>query len=288
MPAPSSSTCCWRSLCWASFFAYGGIGADVPQRARIVGLAVLCLMLHFFVLRDPIAARFGGIAGPALVLGLWVAGRVSRSRNVLSRAAVLLTAALAVWATATLANWPRHLEADLASPGRIRQNLRLMAASPPPMGDALPSASLAGLVSYLRECTTPEDRVYVSWFVPELYYYAQRGFAAGMAVTFGSHWSEPRYQQRMVEKVASESVPVVILQMSSYNEFWNLYPAFDRHLQAHYRVAGETDFGNRDVGPTGYRVLVRSDRMPAGVHPASSMPCFRQDPRGPVAERTPD
>jgi hypothetical protein len=150
-----------------------------------------------------------------------------------------------------------------------------MAASPPRMGDTLPSASLAGLVGYLRECTTPGDRVYASWFVPELYYYAQRGFAAGMAVTFGGHWSEPRYQERMVETFGSQSVPVVILQMSSYNEFRNLYPAFDRHLQAHYRVAGETDFGNRAVGPAGYRVLVRTDRQPTGTDPESSMPCFR-------------
>ncbi len=237
----------------AIVLVHGVPGADVQQRARIVSLAVLCLMLHVFVLRDPIEARFGGIAGPALVLGLWVGGRAWRSRNPLGRAAVLLTAALAVWATATLANWPRHLEADLASPGRIRQNLRLMAASPPPMGDTLPSASLAGLVSYLRECTTPADRVYTSWFVPELYYYAQRGFAAGMAVTFGGHWSEPRYQQRMVEKAASEPVPIVILQMSAYNEFRNLYPAFDQVPAGSLSRRGRDRFRESGSG---------SDRLP--------------------------
>ena len=51
--------------------------------------------------------------------------------------------------------------------------------------------------------------------------------------------------------------------------------ALDRYLQAHYRVAAETDFGNSDVGPHGYRVLVRNDRDPLRTHPASSMPCFR-------------
>ena len=65
--------------------------------------------------------------------------------------------------------------------------LRAMSASPPDTG--LAPGRLAEMATYVRACTKPDDRVFTSWYVPELYYFAQRGFAGGMAVTFNARSS---------------------------------------------------------------------------------------------------
>jgi len=48
----------------------------------------------------------------------------------------------------------------------------------------------------------------------------------------------------------------------------------DAYVREHYRLAGETGFGDQAAGPLAYRVFVRADRAPAGTHEPSSMPCF--------------
>jgi hypothetical protein len=246
---------------------------DRHEYARVAALIVMCMLLDRFILRDPVGARVGGMAGPVIVMGVWLATRAWRA-GALAGAAVVVSLALTVWAVSVTADWDTHLRSDRASLERVKGHLRAVAQSPPTT-DTMPYRKLTGLIGYLRDCTTRNDRVYASWFVPDLYFYAQRGFAGGMVVTFGGHWSEPRYQQRIVDAFAAQSVPVVIIDANNYSDFQAFYPEVDRYLQAHYRVAGETDFDNPDVGPRGYRVLVRNDREPLRSHPASAMPCFR-------------
>ncbi len=243
-----------------------------PHSARILSLAVMCLTLNVFILRDPVSARIGGLAGPAAVMAAWVAARAWRSRNGLARAVVMAAAAVAVWAVSVAADWQNELRSGRMSWERARSHFRAVAT---PAGETMPYGPWLGMVTYLRECTNPRDRVYASWFVPELYFYAQRGFAAGVSVTFGGHWSEPRFQQRMMEILAAQSVPVVLLHVPSYEDFQKTYPAFDRYLQTRYDVAGDTHFGDSDAGPGGYRVLTDRNRVASGIHSATSMPCFR-------------
>jgi hypothetical protein len=247
---------------------------DRQELARICSLAAMCLALDVFILRDPVDARVGGIAGPAAVMGAWLVVRAWRTGLVLLRVPALLLVCVTVWSVSATADWHIHLRGDNLRLAHVRRNLRTMGSTPPRL-NTMPNEKLSGLVAYVRECTTPADRVYASWFLPELYFYAQRGFAAGMVVTFGGHWSEPRYESRMLQTFAAQSVPIVIINTHLYSEFRDYYRAFDRHLQLHYRIAGETDFEHRDVGPRGYRVLVRKDRAPTGSHAPSALPCFR-------------
>jgi hypothetical protein len=245
--------------------------------ARVLSLAAMCLVLDLLILRDPISARVGGMAAPATVMAAWLGWRAWRTRRTLARGLVFVLLGLTIWSIGLTADWSMHLRADRLTVARLQENLRAMAHSPPAL-DTMSYVGLHGLVTYVRECTSPYDRVYASWFVPELYFYAQRAFAAGLVVTFGGHWSEPRYEERIVSRFAEQSVPIVIIDTRSYHVFTAFYPTFDRYLQAHYDVAGETDFGNSDVGPTAYRVLVRNDRLPLRTHDASGMPCFNQRP----------
>jgi hypothetical protein len=95
-----------------------------------------------------------------------------------------------------------------------------------------------------------------------------------MVVTFGGHWSEPRFQERAVRAFAAQQVPIVLLDNARYPEFQQSYPSLDEYLAAHYRDAGASNFGDAAVPPDAYRVLVSRDRAPVRVDPAWGLPCF--------------
>ena len=246
-----------------------GSRADV---ARITSLIITCLLLNVFILRDPVDARVGGMAGPAAILSAWMGRRAWDVRNAFVRYAFALVAMMTVlvtlWSLSVTTEWEKRLTAETLSPARVRELASTFASRPNP--GAFPNKRLIGMVNYLRECTSPRDRVFAAWFVPELYFFAQRGFVGSVA-TFDGHWSEPRFQQRIINSFVSHSVPVVIIETEHYDDFIAEYSLLARYLGDHYRVGGATDFSN----PGGnYTLLVDKNRMPVRIHPASGMPCF--------------
>jgi hypothetical protein len=169
------------------------------------------------------------------------------------------------------AEWNRRLMFDESVFGRVRRLMTVMAATPP-LITTIPDAHLRGLVAYLRECTSPADRVFAPSFHPELYFFAQRGFAGGVVATFGGHWSEPRFERRMIDALSSQSVPLVIFDSGETQSFAASYPALDRYLREHYVKAGESTFDASDAHP--YQVFAHRDRPPVRLHSRSSLPCF--------------
>ena len=55
----------------------------------------------------------------------------------------------------------------------------------PPRLDHVQKGEQLGIIRYLRECTARSDRVLIGWFAPDLYFFAQRGFAGGAVAFFG-------------------------------------------------------------------------------------------------------
>ena len=206
---------------------------ETAERARVLSAAAVAVTVAVFILRDPIVARIGGAAGPVGVVGAWLWSRLHKSW--LSRAA-----AAAIMVTTFVAT---GLDVDAS---RLRRVIEQASMSPPSPALVLERGE-AVLVEYLRRCTQPADRVFATWFVPQLYFFSGRGFAGGMVVTFGGHWSEPDRQHRIVAKLKTEPVPVVIFQDDGA-EFRATYPIVDDYLRANYRSAGSID---------AYRVLAR-------------------------------
>jgi len=239
------------------------------ERARIAALLTFCLALNIFILRDPVSARIGGMAAPAAVLFAWIAGRLmSRWAG---RLALLLLMAGAIASLSGAAEWERRLRFEESVVGRVRRIVTVMAATPP-LITTLPNPYLWDLVAYLRECTVPADRVFVPAFVPELYFFAQRGFAGGVVATFGGHWSEPRFERRAVDALSSQSVPLIIFESGDMQAFATTYPALDRYVREHYVKAGETTFEGPDA--RSYDVFASRDRRQVRIHDRLSLPCF--------------
>jgi hypothetical protein len=259
------------------------------ERARVGALLTLCLALNIFILRDPIGARIGGMAGPVAVLGAWIAGQLTRAQPLrrggeptrwsaaarvrpwAGRVAVVLLLACVMASLSGVAEWNRRLMFDESVVSRVRRLVTVMAATPPQI-TTNPNANLWGLVAYLRECTGPADRVFAASFLPELYFFAQRGFAGGVVATFGAHWSEPRFERRMVDALSSQSVPIIVVEPGDLQSFAATYPAIDQYLRQHYAKAGESTSDAPDARP--YQVYARRDRAPVGIHARSMLPCF--------------
>jgi hypothetical protein len=249
-------------------------GADdrMVDRGRVLSAVSMALLAVVLVLREPIIARIGGVIGPPAVLGAWMWNRVAQVPRATSRGWRLFRAVVAVCVLVTCmvaTEWR-------SSVSLIRRNGNLFtrlatAAAIPPSTLLLPKPRLTGLVEYLRRCTGPDDRVFAAWFVPELYFFTGRAFAGGMVETFGDHWSEPDHQRRIVQKMKTESVPLVLVREGD-ESFARGYPIVSEYLRAHYQPAGSSAFGGVDGG--NYTVLARTDRAMTGTDAATSMPCF--------------
>ena len=246
------------------------------ELASIASVIALSVALNAFILRDPVSARFGGMAAPTAILAAWTVHRVLRMRpsiaSRLLKAAMVVGLAATVWSTSLSAEWPVRMPPEVFRPRHMLAVARGLRESPPLL-DRLQKGEQLGIVRYLRECTGRTDRVLIGWFAPDIYFFAQRGFAAGAVAFFGQHWSEPRFQARSVQLFASQSVPVVILRVGD-KEFPQGYPLLMQYLEDHYQNVGATNFDDAQNGGGRYSLLVRRDRRADRVHPVTGLPCF--------------
>ena len=251
------------------------------EAARGFSLVTLCVLIDVFILREPFAARIGAVAPPLVILGTWVVGqlvlvpvepaRASEARLGWSVAHVLLVAFVGF---GTLAVWSDKLSTMGVTPVPWREKLQRLAASPPSVA-LLPSGRLSGLVRYARECTGPGDRLMTTWFVPQLFTFASRGFAGGMVSFFGGHWSDTVFQQRVVNRLEEQSVPLVFIEKDTYGDFRRDFTLVDDYLNTNYQVAGESSFGDPYAAEDGYRVLSRNGVSPDRTYESWQLPCFQ-------------
>jgi hypothetical protein len=239
--------------------------------AQFAGLVTLCVCLNVFILRDPISARLGGMAAPVAILSAWIAQRLWQGRR-MGRVAVCVVLVLTIWSISASPEFRGRITSRIVHPLWVAQSIAIWKASPLPF-DAIPNQAIKGLTRYLRECTAPTDRLFTTWFVPDLYFYAQRGFAGRIVALFGRHWSEERFQRRSVEALSSQSVPIVITRRG--DRFQEDYPLVAAYVSDRYSLAGASDFGDVEIGTGGYSVWVRKDRRATDTYAATSFPCFR-------------
>jgi hypothetical protein len=249
----------------AVILSRGDAAGNRLERAQLWAAAVMTLLVAAVILREPIAARLGGAIGPAAVLAAWMWRRQERFRFARAIAAILVLVALA-----RATEWRATFSRFQHNVGRMGVLLADATATPPPVS-ALGAGNLAGLIGYVRRCTQPDDRLFAAWFAPELYFLSGRGFAGGLVATFGGHWSEPHYQRRIVERMASERVPLLLFREGD-ESFARQYPIVDAYVRASYQSAGSSTFG-AGSGQR-YVVFAQTGGRATGRDPLTSLPCF--------------
>jgi hypothetical protein len=252
------------------------VASCVATRSRIelpllLAAATLCLSANVVILRDPLEARVGDVAAPAVPLAAWITACILRRHAFVPSVAtrmlqIVIGAGLAMTCTAVgvFAAPALRLDVDWAQVQRLAQS--------PPSTALMPAGRTLGLVEYVRACTRPTDRLLATWFAPDVYYFSERGFAGGMVVFFGGHWSSPADQRTTVARLRREPVPIAVAEMRSYPEFQRDFPLIDRYLQSAYDVAAQSSLDD----PEGeYRIFVRKGAVQTGVSPRDGLPCFR-------------
>ena len=283
----------WLRPSWG--FGGGQMAAPVVVAAAVLGVAT-----NQGFLRDPLDVRLADASAVTLILTAWLVGRVRPTllvraaeltdrrrapwaRSVVAATAILI-AAMAAGATllsaAELGSLHRALEKTGVVEGPrvmaqgVRRTISDFTAQPPikgwlTSGDEL--RELKELTEYVRECTKPDDRLLLTWFAPEVYFYAERPFAAGLAFFYPGFFSSPAEEAVALARLKAQAVPIVITDVASYEQsFVHDHPLLAAHLAEQYAVAGEVT-----AAEGRYRVLTDRRAAPVRVSSQWSLPCFQ-------------
>ena len=263
---------------------------DDSELPKIVSAALLALTANAFILRAPLAARFGDVSAPIAVLAawfisVWVGNRtVARGGNrprwsLAARAGVVVAALGMSWISiVTVSNVQSRftrsalLRGPITLAHRTLEIVRTFGESPPSL-QLLPNGRHGPLVSYVRECTRPTDRILVDWFAPELPFLTGRGFAGGMLLFLRDHWSSSDNVELILERLHQQPVPVVFLRAGD-TLLRGRFPAVWQYLQRNYRVAVRESHPS-DERAEAYLILVDQRRAAVGVSSIKGLPCFR-------------
>jgi hypothetical protein len=241
--------------------------------ARIAGYVVLAEIAAQFILRDPVLARIGGVM-PLIVVGAgFLVHEAARSLRAagssqgayLARAGALMAGALVTAVLTAASIWSQIWIPPLDNLNFARRLSQL--AQVPPNVDLMPKGAREPLATYIRACTTAADRFFVPWFAADLYFFSGRGFAAGLPVVFGTHWSAPHYQQRSLAMFERQSVPIVL---TTDDDFGPSIPLLAKYVKTHYDVARQTA-----IGPSPeVKIWVKRGLPVTRLYGPLALPCF--------------
>ena len=266
-------------------FYRGDTATPVPwnrSASKIIVVAVLALLIDRAFLRGNLDSRLADVSEVAGVLVAWVAAvattRASRPARIAAGVVALLVfvaASLSIQALEQvsaqvaqtgLSTGPRTLRARAAA---IHQAL---GAAPPVDAWPADAPGMERLARYVNACTTPDDRVLALGYVPELFFMAQRRFAAGAV------WIQPNFfdtaadQRLMIGRIARYRVPIVVTvpEPEYTTEYVTSFPLLTEFLGREYVEAGTPDFGRGFR----FRVLTRRDLPPTRRYELDRLPCF--------------
>ncbi|HZM59039.1 MAG TPA: hypothetical protein VFB85_04565, partial [Vicinamibacterales bacterium] len=247
---------------------------------KLVVLISLGALFSYVFLRGSLESRIADVSVPVAVLGAWLTvvhaspslgGLLIRVPLVVL---VVILTTLSIDAEARVVTELRRtgfLVSPEAIVGRTALVWQRLSASPP-----LPDASPEGepifpLARYVKRCTADTDRVLAVMFMPELYFYAQRGFAGGLVTVQPGFVATSGEQQLAIARIERQSVPLVITEgEAGYAVYKREFPSLTAFIDEHYQEAGTISMRTGDV-----RVLTRRDRSASVTDSASGLPCFR-------------
>ena len=252
---------------------------DAPHVAFGLALVAMALVVNVFFLRANLQARFGDGSVPIALVGAWLAGGASpltsRMSRGVARAVPIVMLALVFAAFFGINSMAHELETGGLTVSleqtrfrfqQVTQTLRALPAADPHITEGPLAAS-----RYLSLCTMPNDRVLMGIYADEIPYFASRRIAAGQGY-FGLGFLRSETDQRLaLERLARQSVPVVITAFDYDREIAMNYPLVARYISARYREAGVIT----TAGQPYLRVFVDIMRAPTSTDPVTGFPCFR-------------
>jgi hypothetical protein len=274
----------WFYLVWALplmaavVLAVGWRAVAPSLRVLITAAIVTQVAMNVLMLRDPLDTRIRDVLVPSVVLLSFLARRAWRASGAWpARAArrLLVSGALValVVVSAAVGEAGERLERTGAGAGvegvrvRLRELRRVV----------LPASRRTGrlgdyqpIVDYLDRCTTPSSRILGLTFAPEVFFYSGRAFAGGQVTLTPGYFVTEADADLMLDRLAGEDVPLVILDSDSREEVALDYPRVMGYVHDRYREVGSLPLR----GDTRLILLAETSRTPAGRFGSSELPCF--------------
>ena len=263
-------------------------------REKLAMVAVLGAALDAGFLRSPLEARLADPSVPLVILAAWLLGTLPRllfsdaslqpswlrARVPLRVASALIVVSITVlFVVLVKGDLYRRLDkasmterfgkaferADAISKQlQLDWDLGLWAARPE-------RPDLITLSLYINACTTPNDRVLVQSYLPQVLAIARRAFAGGHADLRPGFFEFEEAQRLTVERLRRQSVPMILLDTDdSLRSFYRSFPIITAYIDQEYRQAGMHTFDER----FGLTLYVRKDRTPTGTYEPLGWPCF--------------
>jgi hypothetical protein len=259
------------------------------QRENAVTTSTIVATITFLgcyivmIMRHPIVTRVPDAAAILAVLTVYcTADTITRARSEFSshRIRALVAAAVVallcvgtVTSAATLGRVTERFHETRLRDGvtKVRERLSALAhvGSVWPWSWYWPNGDLPDVIRYLSACTSPDDRVLVTWAAPEYFFYAQRGFGAGHALFIPRTFESAADRQKIVERLEGERVPIALINESTRDEFARAYPELEAYLSGRYFAVGH--FTTR--GSSRITVAVRDGIVASGSFGDSGWPC---------------
>ena len=253
---------------------------STAEAATVGMVAVLALFTDLAFLRAPLHVRLPDLAVSHSILGAWVGTAlwrwpVQRLPQFLNRAGVIVitvTVLLAIVSfaeTGTLLATTRVLHGPAAVTQRWREvSTQLRDDKPGPVPNN-PSLVLLPFFEYLQACTGQQDRLLFTWYSPELYIVAKRGFAGDHRRIYRrlSNWE----QARTIARLRQERVPFVLIPLPRKPWLQESNPDIWRYIESRYVPMATIPPGD----PEGFQILRESAWTWTSVYPQTGWPCLR-------------
>ncbi len=262
--------------------------AERPQAAVVASAAILCLIISHTLVRGSPDSRLGDVAAPTFVLGAWLASRRGETGDSPLRSGLIQASSISLFLITLWSVWVfagtgmtggfggRLGNSGLLSGPRgvweqLRTVNRRLHRRPIDEWAEPGSTGLRALTRYIFDCTTPSDRVLVTWFEPGVFFYAERGFVGGQAYLESGWHASPADQRLTLERMRNQSVPIILGRRDREDDFQQGFPLVYDYVQSTYTLAAESEFG----GELSFLVSVDPQMEPVREHPVLRLPCYR-------------
>ena len=250
------------------------------EAATVGMVAVLALFTDIAFLRAPLHVRLPDLAVSHSILGAWVGTTLWRwpsrqalrllNRSVVVGGTVTVLLAIVLFAGAgSLVATTRILQGPAAVTQRWREVSQQLRDDKPGPVPNNPSIVLLPFFEYLQTCTGPEDRLLFTWYSPELYIVAKRGFAGDHRRIYRrlSAWE----QARTIARLQQERVPFVLIPLPRKPWLQASNPDIWRYIESRYVPMATIPAGD----PAGFQILRESAWTGTSVYPQTGWPCVR-------------
>ena len=253
---------------------------STAEAAPVAMLAVLALFTDIAFLRAPLNVRLPDLAASHSILGAWIGASLWRlpvagwprffTRSIVAIATAKVLVAIVVFAqVGQLIQTTRILEGPGGVASRWREVSAQLHDDKPGPVPSNPSSLLLPFLEYLRVCTAPQDRLLFTWYSPEIYVVADRGFAGDHRRIYRqlSAWE----QARTIARLKQERVPFVVIPLPRKQWLQEKNPDIWRFIESRYTPM--TAIPPDDPG--GFEILRESAWTGTTVYAQTNWPCLR-------------